>query len=949
MKTSFLGKLVFPALAVCLMTTTAAAQSAPAAPSDLNVVVVNAGQANLSWTDNSADETEFRIQRADDEEFEDELVEIVVGADVTAYTDFTLVGLHTYFYRVFAVNNNGASPPSEEARIFTPASSPTIAVVEPPGAPAVFQSGVINEIEATATGVGADIATAEFQLLLDDAPGTFIAQDIEAEPDQDPFVIPAPIFGSPISDTTPVPSLPPGAILELQLFGRVFQAGDLGNGFEWRVGDPTGVNFIVYESVDTVHPRPRRPAVDDTVWIVAHRSQAPGPLVAERIVFRTPAPTPAPSPAPPAYKLAALYKGVVESFETAFAAPGVSYGGATVTLFNASDNLSVPFRVDAHTHPAFPAFVDEGLIPGNAVEVRFWVASPVTALPIARQIFPQSQLPDTPPINPDLSFINDDPVPFGLPPGTQLQFMIVGIITGIDFDLKTWQLGDPEDPIVVYGHALTIPVTDAFRVVPDVGDEVIVTARRTLTPGPLIADQILILADGPAPEFELGETRTQITYRYNGTVTDVGPLNGGTRWQVSTGGIPQEFILDDADEPAVIDVGPLTALGLGSAVTVEFLPATQVLPEDNWAELEFNPDTSRWELATLLPAVDATQTGYLFVRTTDVANQGSTVVIPAELLAGVEDTVPPDVTLLVVPSDPTFDTFPDFEFASTDPTATFQCSLSQGPDDFAPCTSPFTAPELTDGFWLFKVRATDEAGNSSDADYLFEVVVVDLDPPALTEPVPTFVELAPLKTSTVPVLISWSGTDDSPPITYELQEKKNAGSFSRVRLAASTDTEVTRYLSAGNTYQHQVRGTDAELNQSVFTTGPVFQVLTFQENSASISYVGVWTTANLSGSFGGKVRHASSAGASATLSFTGSSVAWVSTLGPDRGLARVYLDGVLVGTVDTYSPSTLKRRIAFTANVNPLVPHTLEVRVLGTRNAASTSDRVDLDAFLVLQ
>jgi hypothetical protein len=188
----------------------------------------------------------------------------------------------------------------------------------------------------------------------------------------------------------------------------------------------------------------------------------------------------------------------------------------------------------------------------------------------------------------------------------------------------------------VYGHALTIPLSDAFRVVPNIGDEVIVTCRRTLTPGPLIADQIFILADGPAPDFELGETRVEILYLYNGTVTDTGGANGGTRWTVSVAGIPQEFIMNDPDEPVVVDRGPLASIGPGTPVTVAFEPPTQALPDDdNWASL-INVSANQWTTAAALPAVTANRTGTSFVRTTDVSGQGSSIAIPAQLLAGAQ-------------------------------------------------------------------------------------------------------------------------------------------------------------------------------------------------------------------------------------------------------------------------------------------------------------------------
>lgn len=611
---------------------------APAAPSDLTVVAVNAGQANLHWADKSLDETEFRVQRAADEDFSVEFEEWILPPDTMQYSDFTTTGLNTYFYRVFAVNANGASAPSEVVRIFTPVSSPTVVVTTPAGSPALFQSDAINAVEALATGYGAPIAGAEYQLVFDDPPGIFVAQDIVTQPDQDPFVIPAPLAGTPIADATVVPALPPGAILELRITGRVAQAGVSANGYEWRIGgtvaNPT---FIVYESANTIFPRPRRPVVGDAVAITAYRTVATGPLVAKRITFRAPDPQPV---GPAAYNLAALYRGVIESFAQAYQAPGVSYGGQSVVLFNATDNLSVPFRIDYRTIPGFEAFVDEGLIIGNAVEVRFWVSKPVENLPIARQIFPQTQPVKAEPIHPNPTHINNDPVPLGLPPGTFLQFMITGVVTGIDTTQQTYQLGDPANPTVVYGHAQTIPLWDIIRVFPQVGDWVIVTGRRTLEPGPLIADQLLILFDGPAPRNAIPEVGTQIVYLYNGVVTNVDGANGGKRWTVTTGAFDQGFIMDDPHDTAVIDRGGLPSLGVGSLVTVEFIPPTQVLPEANWAPLAFNSTTGQWSASAVLPAVPENRTGTLFMRTTDTDNQTRTIAIPAQLLAELPNTLP---------------------------------------------------------------------------------------------------------------------------------------------------------------------------------------------------------------------------------------------------------------------------------------------------------------------
>jgi hypothetical protein len=84
------------------------------------------------------------------------------------------------------------------------------------------------------------------------------------------------------------------------------------------------------------------------------------------------------------------------------------------------------------------------------------------------------------------------------------------------------------------------------------------------------------------------------------------------------------------------------------------------------------------------------------------------------------------------------------------------------------------------------------------------------------------------------------------------------------------------------------------------------------------------------------------------LSFAGTSIGFVSTLGPARGIAEIWLDGQFVASVDLYAASQTSRAVVW-ASPAPLSPgtHTLQVRVTGTRNPSATKNRIDLDAFLV--
>jgi hypothetical protein len=207
--------------------------------------------------------------------------------------------------------------------------------------------------------------------------------------------------------------------------------------------------------------------------------------------------------------------------------------------------------------------------------------------------------------------------------------------------------------------------------------------------------------------------------------------------------------------------------------------------------------------------------------------------------------------------------------------------------------------------------------------------------------------------STVPVRLGWSATDsDGGVASYELQQSVDGGAWTDVPLSSATATTATPKLEAGKTYQFQVRAQDGAGNWSDWEQGQMFKVNVFQETDGAIVYTGAWGTQSLSGASGGSVRYASASGDSAKLTLGSGvrNIAWVSTKASNRGKAEYWVDGVKVGTTrDLYSSATQLRKMIATKNgLNALQAHTVEVRVLGTKNAASSGTRADVDAFVVL-
>ncbi len=80
----------------------------PVTPSNLTGVVVSSTQINLTWTDNSTNETGFKVERKTGSG-----TYAVVGTTATDVTTFNDTGLNastTYTYRVYSYNNGGNSP-----------------------------------------------------------------------------------------------------------------------------------------------------------------------------------------------------------------------------------------------------------------------------------------------------------------------------------------------------------------------------------------------------------------------------------------------------------------------------------------------------------------------------------------------------------------------------------------------------------------------------------------------------------------------------------------------------------------------------------------------------------------------------------------------------------------------------------------------------------------------
>lgn len=194
----------------------------------------------------------------------------------------------------------------------------------------------------------------------------------------------------------------------------------------------------------------------------------------------------------------------------------------------------------------------------------------------------------------------------------------------------------------------------------------------------------------------------------------------------------------------------------------------------------------------------------------------------------------------------------------------------------------------------------------------------------------------------MPWTIGWDVFGGGSPIaSYRLSQSIDGAAYTGISNTLTTQSLI-RNLLPGHTYVFAVRATDLAGNVSEWTFGPKVDSTAIQQSNAAVHYQGTWTTSLSTTWWGGGGKSSSQAGATASLTFTGRSVAWISLKAANRGKAQVYVNGVLTATVDLYAASLQKQRVAWSATWSASATRTILIKVLAT----PTRPRIDVDGFV---
>ena len=121
----------------------------------------------------------------------------------------------------------------------------------------------------------------------------------------------------------------------------------------------------------------------------------------------------------------------------------------------------------------------------------------------------------------------------------------------------------------------------------------------------------------------------------------------------------------------------------------------------------------------------------------------------------------------------------------------------------------------------------------------------------------------------------------------------------------------------------------------------------YQQNSPAVKFTGTWYPNSGAFNSGGSATLAMDQGSQATFTFTGTGVQWIGYRDAWSGIAQVYLDGALKGTIDTYSAAEQAQAVLYTSGRLSNTSHTLTIVAAGTHDAASAGAWVWVDAFEV--
>jgi Beta-propeller repeat/Putative metal-binding motif len=121
-----------------------------------------------------------------------------------------------------------------------------------------------------------------------------------------------------------------------------------------------------------------------------------------------------------------------------------------------------------------------------------------------------------------------------------------------------------------------------------------------------------------------------------------------------------------------------------------------------------------------------------------------------------------------------------------------------------------------------------------------------------------------------------------------------------------------------------------------------------EQGDLAVQYAGPWFSNTYAGHSGGDAVQAIDPGSRVAMTFSGTGVRWIGYQDEWAGIAKVYMDGFFVTTVDTYAAPSKAQSVLFARDGLAPGLHTIIVECTNTKNPLSGGGSIWVDAFDVV-
>src|SRR5207249_3096066 len=266
-----------------------------------------------------------------------------------------------------------------------------------------------------------------------------------------------------------------------------------------------------------------------------------------------------------------------------------------------------------------------------------------------------------------------------------------------------------------------------------------------------------------------------------------------------------------------------------------------------------------------------------------------------------------------------------------------------GPEDTAsPYTFSWNTTTVSNGVHSLTAVARDAAGNQTTS----AAISVTVNNPDTVPPTVSVTSPASGATVSGTITISAAASDNIAVVGVQFKlDGANLGAEDTVS-PYSISWNTTTVSNGVHSLSAVAR--DAAGNQTTSATVSVSASTTMriEETSAAITYSGTWSLVTNAGMYsGGTMKSSMDANAQATLSFTGTSVTFITMSDEWSGIAQIYVDGSPATQVDLYASPAIRLAKAYTVSGLTPGPHTVGIGPIGRKNANAQGYWVQVDAF----